>query len=125
MNTDLAALRELVALHAERELCEEEHGSRDTWSTERLRDDAVENFNIAARNAIPALARLLEAQAGVPEGWKLVPIEPTESMLNEGTAADTEQSRMEAKCVWDAMVSAAPNHPPSEGEASPQGESRE
>jgi len=45
----------------------------------------------------------------VPEGWKLVPIEPTNVMLVSGISAMA--SSLSAKCIscWDAMLAAAPS----------------
>lgn len=39
----------------------------------------------------------------VPEGWKLVPIEPTLEMVNAGANADPER-----ESVWAAYLAAAP-----------------
>ena len=50
---------------------------------------------------------------GIPEGWKLVPIEPTEKMINEGTCASTLPGPRYidsacAKQCWTNMLAAAP-----------------
>ena len=49
----------------------------------------------------------------VPEGWKLVPIEPTEKMINEGTCAATLPGPhyIDSACAkqcWTNMLAAAP-----------------
>jgi hypothetical protein len=49
-------------------------------------------------------------QVRVPEGWKLVPVEPDEYMCNAGISAFCGGGR-----VFQAMVNAAPQ-PPQEGE---------
>ncbi|MFG5778247.1 hypothetical protein ACFIQF_14355 [Comamonas sp. J-3] len=60
------------------------------------------------------LAQLSQAQA-VPDGWKLVPVEPTEEMLQAGR--DTPLSGLEEdapddyKAVFKSMLSAAPPPP--------------
>jgi hypothetical protein len=46
----------------------------------------------------------------VPEGWKLVPVEPDEYMRNAGVSAFCGGGK-----VFQAMVNAAPQ-PPQEGE---------
>ena len=53
----------------------------------------------------------------VPEGWKLVPIEPTEKMINEGTCAATLPGPRYidsacAKQCWEYMLAAAPEAKP-------------
>ena len=60
-------------------------------------------------------ARVTGAQPapGIPEGWKLVPIEPTEKMINEGTCASTLPGPRYidsacAKQCWTNMLAAAP-----------------
>lgn len=40
-----------------------------------------------------------------PDGWKIVPIVPTEEMINAGMWEDGSHT---AKAVWNAMVKAAP-----------------
>lgn len=52
-------------------------------------------------------------QPAVPEGWKLVPIEPTGQMLKHGTLARTLGNGGSDK-VYKAMIDAAPQ-PPKEG----------
>ena len=49
----------------------------------------------------------------IPDGWKLVPIEPTEKMINEGTCASTLPGPhyIESACAkqcWVNMIAAAP-----------------
>ena len=53
----------------------------------------------------------------VPDGWKLVPIEPTEKMINEGTCASTLPGPRYidsacAKQCWTNMLAAAPEAKP-------------
>ena len=53
----------------------------------------------------------------VPHGWKLVPVEPTEKMVNEGSCAQTTQhghgyiGEYAAKTAWQHMLAAAPKPP--------------
>lgn len=46
-------------------------------------------------------------RVGVPDGWKLVPIKPTQKMLD----APAHMWHPEALNVWNAMLAAAPPHP--------------
>ena len=53
----------------------------------------------------------------IPEGWKLVPIEPTEKMINEGSCASSLPgpryiSEDCAKQCWEYMLAAAPEAKP-------------
>lgn len=49
----------------------------------------------------------------VPEGWKLVPIEPTVAMLNAGEdtfiSTYTGTPTSDPDTVWAAMIAAAPS----------------
>lgn len=53
----------------------------------------------------------------VPQGWNLVPVEPTEKMVNEGSCAQTTQhghgyiGEYAAKTAWQHMLAAAPQPP--------------
>ena len=50
-------------------------------------------------------------QPSVPEGWKLVPIEPTEAMLEVGFFAENDvfdSAKTKRIHVWKDMLSAAP-----------------
>ena len=62
--------------------------------------------------AEPPLAKP-EAQPvpSVPDGWKLVSIEPTEEMYNAG-ANHCDGYWSTAQAVWDAMLAAAPEAKP-------------
>ena len=59
----------------------------------------------------------LRKQAAVPQGWKLVPVEPTEKMIIEGGCAQTLKDghryigECTAKTAWSFMLAAAPTPP--------------
>ena len=64
-------------------------------------------------------ARVTGAQPApsVPEGWKLVPVEPTETMIGEGSCASSLPgphyiSEDCAKQCWEYMLAAAPEAKP-------------
>lgn len=46
-------------------LCDEENGSRDTWTTERALDVAKADFMESARNAIPSLSAMVAREEAV------------------------------------------------------------
>ena len=66
---------------------------------------------------LESLAAAPEAAPLVPQGWKLVPIEPTERMINEGSCAQTLKGGHQyigecaAKTAWSFMLAAAPQPP--------------
>lgn len=49
--------------------------------------------------------------AQVPEGWRLVPVEPTTEMLGEGAIALFAQSREPLSSAYRSMLAAAPRCP--------------
>lgn len=64
-----------------------------------------------AAELVEAAERASQAgAAGVPEGWRLVPVEPTDAMID--AAADVDPER---ESVWAAYLAAAPT-PAAEGE---------
>ena len=96
---------------------------------------ATVKLGFEAREAIPALldalamseaalsaaeaARVVWVNCSVPDGWKLVPVEPTIEMLVEGTEDWLCIRAMEdrAATIWSAMLAASPAAPvPAEGE---------
>ncbi|MGN7160815.1 hypothetical protein [Sphingomonas sp. SAFR-052] len=54
---------------------------------------------------------------GVPAGWVLVPIEPTEAMRDDGIwALPAHSYNVDVGVIWSAMLSAVPTPtPPIEG----------
>lgn len=147
MNTDLAALQELVEL-AEKATPGPWENSGDGWILDvpadpeegaficqmvELHSGELNNkFICAARNAMPALSRLLEA--GVPEGYRLIPQDALDNLIERRDKlrkmADAESLLHRGLYVIDQFISechgpeleslaengAAPNHPPSEGD---------
>lgn len=57
------------------------------------------------------LERELSRGRWVPEGWKLVPVEPTLEMID--AAFDLPHILPHPQSVWDAMLSALPPEPQS------------
>ena len=46
----------------------------------------------------------------IPEGWKLVPIEPTPGMIDAAEYVDWGDADVRGSCInaWDRMLAAAP-----------------
>ena len=72
---------------------------------------SLEAYRVVPLYALPGAQT--QPAPGIPEGWKLVPIEPTEKMINEGTCASTLPGPRYidsacAKQCWTNMLAAAP-----------------
>lgn len=84
-------------------------------------------------DAIKGMEELLIIRKAAPEGWKLVPVEPTESMIVDGFESEPDedfsapkiwaeyeamsgcqQAAHRAKLCWAAMLAAAPTAPEQE-----------
>jgi hypothetical protein len=61
-----------------------------------------------------AAGRWLLEQPAVPEGMKLVPVEPTKEMIDRGRTDNSIQGRAFAEACYRAMLAAAPT--PTQGE---------
>ena len=61
-------------------------------------------------------ARVTGAQPApiIPEGWKLVPIEPTPGMIDAAEYVDWGDADVRGSCInaWDRMLAAAPEAKP-------------
>jgi hypothetical protein len=77
-----------------------------------------QDYTPMARAAIAAMPA-----PGVPPGWRLVPVEPTEAMIEAGAVRGNWSSRADAfdggregsaKDVWAVMLAAVPPAPASE-----------
>ena len=77
-----------------------EHLERHASGQTTLSSVSIER---CARN----IRRELKAPA-VPEGWKLVPVEPTEDMLTEGIDAGRIDED-EVVWIWNGMLAVAPD----------------
>ena len=77
-----------------------------------IRDD---DFDLAPDGEPEASrAAVLSRMSGVPEGWKMVPVEPTEAMLVEGAARvrdflEKTGPYPRTKAMYAAMLAAAPS----------------
>ena len=87
------------------------NGGWDCYSPMKPTKDAYDTGSLMPRYALPGAQT--QPAPGIPEGWKLVPIEPTEKMINEGTCASTLPGPRYidsacAKQCWTNMLAAAP-----------------
>lgn len=77
-----------------------------------LNDAGERSFNFAPPEYTSSIdAALAAADAVGVEGWKLVPVEPTEAMIDAGVYASARQS---VSAIYRAMAGTAPL-PPQEG----------
>ena len=89
----------------------------------------IHNPDANAPHIADAILALLAADraAGVGEGWKMVPVEPTEAMIAAWASADAESAGMtddEANAAWcradwSAMLAASPPAPADASDFSP------
>jgi len=65
----------------------------------------------AARAAVEAFARAALERPAVPDGWQLVPVEPTKAMLYE-IQENAHILPPRGKRVWQMLLAAAPKETP-------------
>lgn len=88
------------------------------------RDDVTDllqqRYSILKRLAIASVKREL---LNIPEGWKLVPIVPTEEMKERGfRASSTSPSPEEMQGIWEWMIEEAPPPPITDSLSTDSGE---
>jgi len=66
--------------------------------------------------ALRAFAKSMDAEPVVPPGWRLVPIEPTEAMIEAHFAAHAAAAPVFADVpdIWRSMLAASPQPQPTE-----------
>lgn len=74
-------------------------------TTDSMRGYPIGSINFGAHGYMAKAGDLLytSPQLVIPEGWKLVPVEPTREMADAGADIDPERAS-----VWAAMLAAAP-----------------
>lgn len=77
-------------------------------------EDKAEEFKKENKRLHQELQRLEEMNT--PEGWKLVPIEPTREMIRAGAFAGTDTFNAPPADAYVAMLAAAPTPTAQEGE---------
>lgn len=77
---------------------------RDPESHKYLKQDLEALLTTAPQPATPA------QEPSVPEGWKLVPVEPTHIMMYVGVEewSTRDDSEEDVQGIWEAMLEAAP-----------------
>ncbi|WP_334034716.1 hypothetical protein [Burkholderia cepacia] len=85
----------------------------DAW------DDLLPKYRDAYATAALSRAPRTEVAGAVAEGWKLVPVEPTEGMKSAALRADDRwrQPGDQLLVQWDAMLAAAPPSPSADAAA--------
>ncbi|WP_257817994.1 hypothetical protein [Burkholderia glumae] len=79
---------------------------------ERLRDANRDIFPSHRNGLIALIERLTSPRAAVPEGWKLVPVEPTPEMVSAGEhVAYSDVAYAPPEIAYRAMLDAAPAAP--------------
>jgi hypothetical protein len=98
-----------------------QQGDSESYSQNRKSDETLATFRAFVDDTIAALSQPQQPSGWrdiAPEGWKLVPIEPTDEM--ETAAENDYEQRGETfpdwKSKWRAMLAAAPAHPAEQQE---------
>ena len=79
--------------------------TKEWMSLDQIRSEYASN----EYNAELLLTHLLHwAEAARPRGWKLVPIKPTQDMVDSAYDAQGEATEVAIRDAWSAMLSAAP-----------------
>ena len=99
----------------EKQLCEQ-FGSEiipRSMRARRIKDTKAIDAAVEMIETMKQQGRVISAQPApsVPEGWKLVPIEPTEEMREVGVFAGGAYYDV-VEAVYEAMIAAAPEAKP-------------
>jgi hypothetical protein len=89
-------------------------GDLDYEEWDWLSWDNADELRRLMRAALESFAHTLGETVAVPDGWKLVPCEPTVEMLDAGFMAYERTKIKRGHARWYAMLSAAPHHPTTE-----------
>ncbi|MCT5895769.1 hypothetical protein LZM58_06730, partial [Pseudomonas aeruginosa] len=71
-------------------------------------EERVAEVELGRRGALARIGELQAKQRSVPEGWKLVPVVPTQEMHDAGRAALADGAHVPMATVFRAMLAAAP-----------------
>ena len=78
-----------------------------------------EHYQVACQDIEDAIRALPLPASPVPDGWRVLPVEPDDAMIDAGFEAlrnGEEWGRMKSPSeIWEAMLAAAPAPPPQEG----------
>jgi hypothetical protein len=92
----------LTAAQQQGQACEDEYLSLLDWLWKERGCDNDDTIYSTFSNFLPRLQTLTAPPPGVPVGWKLVPVEPTEAMQ------DAHRMYGDTSDWWNAMLAAAP-----------------
>lgn len=106
-----ALLRRIPELEAELESAKLGESFHDKQANEYARQVAhwIGKFDEVKAERDQLRAELEKVR--VPEGWKLVPVKPTEKMVEVGYAAINCKATSPTRLAWNAMITAAPTPP--------------
>ena len=87
------------------------------WKRRALEAEDLNRKFVAEINGPAYMGEPAQPAPSVPEGWKLVPIEPTETMIGEGSCASSLPGPHYiiegcAQQCWKYMIAAAPEAKP-------------
>lgn len=85
--------------------------------------DALNELDEARRQARDALSAS-PAVSSPASGWRMVPVEPTEEMIDAFSVVKPSDSPQDADRIWAAMIEAAPLSAPAEEGMGAMGEKR-
>lgn len=104
----------------------EQPAPADTMTLQEVWDLAggAHSVERPSRHYVEMLLRELDAQKAIPEGWKVVPRDPTGEMLDAACLADNEafggrSNGADIADIWAAMWNAAPPAPAQTSKAKP------
>ncbi len=86
-------------------------GGEILFSTYETELEAIKSKSDHGGEIIPAYTTPQLNSPEIPEGWKLVPIEPTRQMMSQGHFAMGGTDRGKFMRIYQAMLAAAPEKP--------------
>ena len=77
-------------------------------------NDDLTDWGFTPTHWAPLILPGAKSAPSVPEGWKLVPIEPTPGMIDAAEYVDWGDADVRGSCInaWDRMLAAAPEAKP-------------
>ena len=84
------------------------------WKRRALEAEDLNRKFIAEINGPAYMGEPAQPAPSLPEGWKLVPIEPTPGMIDAAEYVDWGDADVRGSCInaWDRMLAAAPEAKP-------------
>ena len=84
------------------------------WKRRALEAEDLNRKFVAEINGPAYMGEPAQPAPSIPEGWKLVPIEPTPGMIDAAEYVDWGDADVRGSCInaWDRMLAAAPEAKP-------------